>query len=197
MAGLPKQLSEHDLELSVDLLGTSSTSKIGSWPTGEMNQFWRLNPLSFVSGACRRSFVLNRGQASLTLVRMGVSVVTNATATLIDGSACRWALAILDGGKMMMFYRSIAETAGMPIYPSANFWPFLLFATPLNEVSGVTACCSAILQGLSGGNECGERRKHSILAVVLPEVPNQIPTCTVRPPVYVPPHASNVTRATL
>ena len=48
-----------------------------------------------------------------------------------------------------VFQRSIAETAGMPIYPSANFRPFLLFATPLNEVSGVTACCSAILDWLS------------------------------------------------
>ncbi len=38
---------------------------------------------------------------------------------------------------------------GNPIYPSANFRPFLLFASPLNEVSGVTAFCSAILDWLS------------------------------------------------
>lgn len=35
------------------------------------------------------------------------------------------------------------------IYPSANFRLFLLFATPLNEVSGVTACCSTTLDWLS------------------------------------------------
>jgi hypothetical protein len=49
-----------------------------------------------------------------------------------------------------LFQRSIAETAGIPIYPSANFRPFLLFATPLKEASGATACCSAILDWLSG-----------------------------------------------
>ncbi|KAK3689230.1 hypothetical protein B0T22DRAFT_536202 [Podospora appendiculata] len=37
---------------------------------------------------------------------------------------------------------------GNPIYPSANFRPFFLFATPLNEVSGVTDCCSALLNWL-------------------------------------------------
>ena len=48
-----------------------------------------------------------------------------------------------------MFQRLIAETAGMPIYPSANFRPFLLFAHLLKAASGVTACCSAILYWLS------------------------------------------------
>ena len=37
-----------------------------------------------------------------------------------------------------------------PIYPSANFRPFLLFATPLKEAFGATACYSAILDWLSG-----------------------------------------------
>ena len=66
-----------------------------------------------------------------------------------------------------VFQRSIAETAGMPIYPSANFRPFLLFATPpcpLNEVSGVTACCSALLDWLprSPGTEAVScRSSHS------------------------------------
>ncbi len=48
-----------------------------------------------------------------------------------------------------VFLRPIAKTAGMPIYPSANFRPFILFATPLNEVSGVAAWCSAILDSFT------------------------------------------------
>jgi hypothetical protein len=46
---------------------------------------------------------------------------------------------------------SHAINSGMEIissYSSANFRPFLLLATPVNEVSGVTACCSALLDWL-------------------------------------------------
>ncbi|KAK3391219.1 hypothetical protein B0H63DRAFT_133569 [Podospora didyma] len=43
----------------------------------------------------------------------------------------------------------LANCYARPEVSFANFWPFLLFATPLNEVSGVTACCSAIIDWLS------------------------------------------------